>query len=379
MIRGLALVRSCCAGACRHRVGRPATLVIVLGLLVLSACSSGSRSKDNDNHNEAVPSSTSAPSGSLSPSSPPPVTVPPAASCVGATTVDVSTAADLHRALVDARPGQAIRLANGRYEGNFVATAKASAEAPIQLCGSRGAILDGGQTDGSYTLQLSGATYWQVSGLTVTGGKKGVMVDAGVGNRIEGLMVTSVGDEAIHLRTNSTDNVVASNTVRDTGLRSAKFGEGIYIGSAESNWCQISNCEPDRSDRNVIEGNDVRGTTAEAVDIKEGTSGGVLRGNTFDGSAMVESDSWVDVKGNGWRIEDNSGTAAPKDGFQVHEVVDGWGRDNVFRGNTGTVGAPGYVVDVAGPRALQDSTTVTCDNSAGGAGSGLSNVTCRNS
>jgi hypothetical protein len=373
VIRGLALIRFRCAGARRDRVSRPATLVAVLGLLALSACTSGSGSGGTG----AAPSSTSAPSGSPSPSSPSPVPAPPPASCAGATTVDVATAADLQRALDDARPGQVIRLADGQYAGNFVARAKASAEAPIHLCGNRGAVLDGGPIDGAYTLHLSGAAYWQVSGLTLTGGKKGLMVDAGVGNRIEGLMVTSVGDEAIHLRTNSTDNVVADNTVRNTGLRRAKFGEGIYIGSAKSNWCQISNCEPDRSDRNVIQGNDVSGTTAEAVDIKEGTSGGVLRGNTFNGSAMVASDSWVDVKGSGWRIEGNSGTAAPKDGFQVHEVVDGGGRNNVFAGNTGTVDAKGYVIDVAGPRAMRDSTTVSCDNRAGGAVSGLSNVPCR--
>ena len=376
MIRGLALPCSRSAGAHRHRVSRPVTLVAVLGLLALSACTSGSGGNDN----QAAPSSTSAPAPAPSPSpSPSSAPAPPPASCAGATTVDVSTAADLQRALDDARPGQTIRLADGRYKENFVATAKASAEAPIHLCGSRGAILDGGQIDGDYTLHLSGAAYWQVSGLTVTGGKKGVMVDAGVGNRIEGLMVTSVGDEAIHLRTNSTDNVVSGNTVRNTGLRRAKFGEGIYTGTAESNWCQISGCQPDRSDRNLIEGNDISGTTAEAVDIKEGTSGGVVRHNTFDGSAMAGADSWVDVKGNGWTIDGNTGTATPKDGFQVHQVVDDWGRDNVFTGNTGTVGAEGYMVNVAGPRSIRDRTTVRCDNSAGGAGKGLSNVTCRNS
>lgn len=377
MIRALALFSSRCAGAYRHRMSRSATLLAVLGLLALSACSSGSGSPGNDDG--AAPSSTSAPSGSAAPSSPFSVPLPPPASCEGVPAVDVSTAAALQRALDDAVPGQVIRLADGRYEGNFVATAKAGAEAPIHLCGSRGAVLDGGKIDGAYTLHLSGAAYWQVTGLTVTGGKKGVMVDGGVGNWLEGLLVTSIGDEAIHLRAGSTDNVVTGNTVRDTGLRRAKFGEGIYIGTAESNWCRISNCQPDRSDRNLVEGNDISGTTAESVDIKEGTSGGVLRGNTFDGSTMEESDSWVDVKGNGWRIEDNSGTAAPEDGFQVHEVVDGWGRDNVFTGNTGRVDAQGYVVDVAGPRAIQESTTVTCDNSADGAGSGLSNVDCGNS
>jgi hypothetical protein len=281
----------------------------------------------------------------------------------------------LQQALDDARPGQLIRLADGRYEGGFVATAEGTPDSPIRLCGSRDAVLDGGDIDGDYTLHLSGASYWQVSGFTVTGGQKGVMVDAGVGNRIEGLLVTSMGDEAIHLRTHSTDNVVVGNTIRDTGLRKPKFGEGVYIGSAESNWCQLTDCEPDRSDGNLVEGNDIAGTTAEAVDIKEGTSDGVLRGNTFDGSDMVEADSWVDVKGNGWTVADNVGTASPADGFQVHEVVDGWGRDTVFSGNT-VEEVAGLAVNVAGPRAIRNSTTVACDNDSDGARDGESNVEC---
>jgi hypothetical protein len=201
------------------------------------------------------------------------------------------------------------------------------------------------------------------------------MVDAGVGNRIDGLMVTSMGDEAIHLRATSTDNVVAANTIRDTGLREPKFGEGVYVGTAESNWCEVTDCRPDRSDRNVIEGNDIAGTTAEAVDIKEGTSDGVLLGNVFDGSDMVESDSWVDVKGNGWTVSGNKGTSSPEDGFQVHEVVDGWGRGTVFSGNT-VVDVAGLAINVAGPRTIRNSTTVTCDNDAEGAHGGVSNVEC---
>ena len=81
--------------------------------------------------------------------------------------------------------------------------------------------------------------------------------------------------------------------------------------------------------------NTIRGTTAEAIDVKEGTSGGVLARNTFDGSAMTEKggDSWVDVKGNGWLVADNQGTSALRDGYQTHEVVDGWGNKNIFAGN----------------------------------------------
>jgi nitrous oxidase accessory protein NosD len=350
-------------GAMRIRLG----LLAVLGGTLLAACSSGG------GDTRAEPSSA-APSSTAPAPAPLPPTVP--VSCDGGEPIEVSDADGLQRALDEAAPGQLIRLADGRYEGNFTASAVATPDAPIRLCGDRGAVLDGGAVDGDYALHLSGAAYWQVQGLTVTGGQKGVMVDGGVGNRIEGLLVTSMGDEAVHLRRGSTDNVVSGNTIRNTGLRKPKYGEGVYVGTAQSNWCQVSDCRPDRSDRNVVEGNDIAGTTAEAVDIKEGTSGGVVRGNTFDGSAMVESDSLVDVKGNDWTVEGNTGTAAPGDAFQVHEVVDGWGRGTVFAGNS-VRNAPGLLVNVAGPRSIQDTTTVSCDNQADGAARGLSNVPCQ--
>ena len=352
----------------------------VLGLLVLAACT------DDPGRREPVASpesSTSARpdrgsaarphSGSTTDGVPPSATAP-SPGCDGPEVVRVVDEGSLHRALEDAVAGQVIQLAEGRYEGNFVASADARPEEPIVLCGTRGAVLDGGQVDGDYTLHLSGASFWHLAGFTVTGGRKGVMVDGGTGVRIEALMVTSMGDEAVHLRSNSTDNVVVGNTIRDTGLRKPKFGEGIYVGSAESNWCQLTGCGPDRSDRNVVEGNDIARTTAEAVDIKEGTRDGVVRGNLFDGSAMVEADSWVDVKGNGWTVEGNSGISTPADGFQVHEVVDGWGRDTVFSGNT-VHDVPGYAVNVAGPRAIRDSTTVVCGAGDGGR-AGWTNVEC---
>ena len=357
------------------RLGIRGLVPAAVALLALTACTSGSDQRS------AAPSSAAP-----SPTTVPPTTAPPTAeegageaaalpeACAAPDAVEVSDADALQAALDDAAAGQVIRLADGTYEGNFVATAQATPDAPILLCGSRDAVLDGGEIDSDYTLHLQGASSWHLLGFTVTGGNKGVMVDAGTGHRIEGLLVTSMGDEAIHLRTNSTDNVVVGNTVRDTGLRKPKYGEGVYIGTAESNWCQQTDCEPDRSDRNLVEGNDIAGTTAEAVDIKEGTTDGVLRGNTFDGSAMVETDSWVDVKGNGWLIEGNSGSSSPTDGYQVHEVADGWGRDNVFSGNQAT-GITELAINAAGNRELRGSTTVGCDNTRDG-GTALSNVRC---
>jgi hypothetical protein len=353
----------------RRWVLRPAAWFAVLGLLVLTAC--GPLSSTGQQHGLSAARTTDSGSPPSAPAAGP--TVP----CDVGDVVDVADADGLQRALDQARPGQVIRLADGRYEGQFVARAQASAETPIRLCGSRNAVLDGGDVEHGYTLHLDGASYWQVRGITVTGGQKGVMVDSGAGNRIEGVLVTSVGDEAIHLRRNSTGNVVADNVVRETGRLKPKYGEGIYIGSARSNWCRLTDCGPDRSDGNDIVGNDIAGTTAEAVDIKEGTSNGMLRGNVFDGSQIVKADSWVDVKGNSWTIEGNTGTSSPQDGFQVHKAVAGWGQDTVFSGNRATVNGPGYGINVAAPSALRSSTKIGCDNVTVGAERGLSNVDCR--
>jgi len=132
-----------------------------------------------------------------------------------------------------------------------VATAEATANRPIVLCATPDAVLAGeGPEEIGYVLHLDGADHWRVVGLTVRDGRKGVMVDGGVGNVLQGLTVTSIGDEGIHLRSDSTDNLVIDNVVSDTGIRRDKFGEGIYVGTAQSNWCEYTDCEPDRSDRN---------------------------------------------------------------------------------------------------------------------------------
>ena len=287
-------------------------------------------------------------------------------------TVRVTNATELEDALDAARPGDVIGLAPGTYTGNFTATGDGTDEQPIMLCGDADTILDGGTTDDGYVLHLENSSHWVLQGFAVRNGQKGVMVDQSTDSVIQGLTVSTIGDEAIHLRRFSTDNRVSGNTISDTGLRKPKFGEGIYIGTAESNWCDISNCEPDRSDRNEIEGNTISGTTSESIDIKEGTSDGVLRDNTFDGSGIIEADSWVDVKGRGWVIAENTGTNSPLDGFQTHEIVDGWGTENVFRDNVAEVNGPGLGYSL---KPVRDN-VVECSNTASDAGEGLSNESC---
>jgi hypothetical protein len=361
-------MRAACDTSRRRRATarRLAALAAALGLGALAACSPSAAPR------ASRPTTPRAPGTSPSPTSPAQPSPPPGnGSCPPATTT-VSTPDQLSTALSDAKPGDSIRLSPGTYRGTFTARAPATRTAPIFLCGDASAVLSGDGVESGYVLHLDGASFWRVVGFTVRNGQKGVMVDATSDARIEGLHVEHIGDEAIHLRRDSSRNVVAHNTVRDTGLRRAKFGEGIYVGTAESNWCKVSGCRPDHSDHNDLVGNDIAATTAENIDVKEGTTGGRIIDNVFDGRGMEEADSWVDVKGNGWLIQGNRGRSAPQDGFQTHQIVDGWGTGNVFRDNTAAVDGPGYGFAFhpeLGNRLL-------CDNTVTGAAEGLSNLAC---
>src|SRR3954453_4944101 len=111
-------------------------LLAATALLVLTACGSGAGGDPGG----ARPASAGDFQGAARPTGPP---VAPPAGCQGESVVDVVTAEELQRALDEAAPGQPIRLADGKYRGSFVATAQASVDQPIHLCGSRAAVLDG--------------------------------------------------------------------------------------------------------------------------------------------------------------------------------------------------------------------------------------------
>ena len=291
-----------------------------------------------------------------------------------ATTVPVATSEQLNAALDSAKPGDVIGLADGTYSGNFTTKASGTATSRIFLCGGSGAVLDAGDTSTGYVFHLDGASYWVLSGFTAQNGQKGIVTDSSNGSVIEHLTVTNIGDEGIHLRKNSSSNLVIGNTVSHTGSHSEKFGEGIYVGTAVSNWCTYSDCVADESNYNIIAGNNISNTTAENIDIKEGTVGGVIKNNRFDGTGMTAATAWINVKGNAWTIEANEGHHSPQDGYQTHNILDQWGDHNLFSRNTGSVDGAGYAFAL---RPAMNN-TVACSNTVGGAGSGLSNIPCTN-
>jgi hypothetical protein len=375
-----------------HRV-RTAAITVLLAVAVLAVGACGDTVVAGAPTETAPPAPTfdaAGNAGAPTQSAPSAVTtVAPANASAGTVTcpsggTTVSDGPALRTALSAAHAGSVITLQPGTYTGAFTITTSGTEAAPIWVCGGRNAVIQGtgtgtGSKDTQYLFHVDHASWIRLVGFSLRDGQKGVMADGTQHSTIAGLSVSDIGDEAIHLRAFSSDNLVTGNVVSDTGHRSGKFGEGIYIGSANSNWSTYSNGDPDTSDRNQVIGNQVSGTTAENIDIKEGTTGGTVSGNVLSSVGMTSADSWIDIKGNSWTVAGNTGTGGGSlvDGIQVHAVKKGWGERNTFRGNKLAVNASGYGINVQKTKGLDN--VVGCDNVATGATSGMSDQTCSSS
>ncbi len=300
-----------------------------------------------------------------------------------ATTYQASTAKELQDAISKVKPGDVIQLAAGTYKDKFVIKGKnGTAGQPIQLTGPAGASAAVLTNSGGYGLYLDHANYWIIDGITISNSGKGVVLDTSTNNSLQNLTVHDIDDEGIHFRAFSTDNILKTSHIYNTGKSQPGFGEGVYIGSANSNWCTYTSCNPDKSDRNKILTNSIGpNVKAEGIDIKEGSSNGLIQGNTFDGSGISGqnyADSVIDVKGNNYAITGNtvinhptSGDKNLLDGFQVHQAYTGWGKNNQFSSNRFNLNTSGYGINV------QQGLTgnVVCDNnSAINTGSGVTNI-----
>ncbi|HEX8869785.1 MAG TPA: cellulose binding domain-containing protein [Lentzea sp.] len=322
----------------------------------------------------------------------------------GGDTITVSTPAQLQAALAAATGGQTIKLASGTYHGSFVVNGRAgTASQPITLSGPRDAVIinDGpagdppdcpaptAGWDSGYGLWIFNSPYWNLTGFTVQESKKGIVLDNSHHTTIDSVSVHHVDEEAVHFRRSSADSVLRNSVITDTGLVQKGYGEGVYLGSANSNWaCHGNSGGIDRSDRIQVVGNKIGpNIAAEPIDVKEGTYEGIIRGNTFDGQGITgenSADSWIDVKGIGYLIEDNTGTFRSPgtfaNGYETHNtsttpsLPNGCG--NVWRNNRSDLGGVGqYAINItsvskctAMPNVVYASNTVT------GAVKGLTNA-----
>jgi hypothetical protein len=305
----------------------------------------------------------------------------------------ITDANSLQKALDSLKSGQTLELPAGTFTrvGGFRLNAGISgtASAPIILRGHpSGTVLSSGNLNSGTALKLLGQNdHVHIVGLEVRTSQKGIEVYDSKAVRIDSVRASNFGQEALHLLQFTQNSVIQNSWIDSTGMISPQYGEGIYIGSAESNWTSKSFGKPDSSDNNRILNNrfgDV--ITAENIDIKEGTRGGWIEGNQFNGKGLANqnsADSWIDLKGNTYTVLRNTGVDSYLDGFQTHINFAGYGDSNIIAWNTLDVGSSGYGINVqtSGSRGTAPNNIVCDNNTVTGAGAGVTNVpvqTCAN-
>ncbi len=242
----------------------------------------------------------------------------------------VKTSQQLSNAIRGAKAGDMIYMADGTYHGAFeFRKKKGNKWRPITLCGSRKAVIDGkGRNVG---LLVHKSEYVNVVGITVKNASKGIRLETAKHCTLDRAMVTKTHSEAIHIQYRSHYNTVQNCTVTNTGRRKKQVGEGIYLGSSRRN-----------TPRDICIGNKILynkigpGVTAEPIDVKENSKDGYIIGNYLDGKDLCgcpDAVSLINVKGNGYRIENNVGKNAMQDFFKTSKTIKGQGRNNVFKAN----------------------------------------------
>ena len=71
------------------------------------------------------------------------------------------------------------------------------------------------------------ANFWEIKDITIRNGLKGLVTDEANYHIIDQVLVTQVGEEAIHFRKFSKYNIVINSEMSCTGLKNFGYGEEV--------------------------------------------------------------------------------------------------------------------------------------------------------
>lgn len=246
----------------------------------------------------------------------------PVSSFALADSINVYNANDLQNALKSASPGDEIIINPGSYIGNkgtsgsskahFFSNKSGTSNDPIILRSKwkgNKQVLKGESVDSGYILYLTG-DHWLIKDLKFTTAQKGIMLEGANNNTLDNIEVSNIGAEAVHFRYYSSNNILSNCYIHNTGKRTGQegFGEGVYVGTHDGH----TSAKLDPSNNNRIGGCAIGpNITAEAFDIKSGTTGTVIESNYINGQGIIgasgnpAADSFIDLKGTDVIIRNN--------------------------------------------------------------------------
>lgn len=266
----------------------------------------------------------------------------------------------IQKAIDLAKPGERIFLLPGVYFQDIETVRDGMANNPIEITGSKEAIVKGGGKTNIFNIKHS---YILIHNFTIDGKFKDkdsadsyrdkLIFITGqsysnptTGVVIKDMILKNARGECIRLKNFSVRNEVAYNTVNNCGIgdfvfkKSGKNGEGIYIGTAPEQLKSKNHTnEIDSSNGNWIHHNIINTQGNECVDIKEGSSDNLVEYNDCTGQKDPESGG-LNTRGNHniFRfntITNNIGAGIRLGGDSEEDGINNLINGNVIIGNGG--------------------------------------------
>jgi len=250
----------------------------------------------------------------------------------------------INYAIARSRPGDIVYVKNGTYREDVYIAGKNGGANYITFQNYPGhfpVIRGNGVASGRNKIIDSG--FVKFIGFTITEFQQGLFVEKSNNILLQDLKVYNVGQEAVHIKLNSSLVTLKDSVIYDTGKWQYN-GEGVYIGTSSS---QQPNSPPyDNTHDITVKGNTIYNTKDECIEAKEGTYSITIDSNKMYDCLLdpkITSPSWGAIEvmehdkyynSNPNHVIKNNVIFMTKTGIGVHTGATVF--NNVIYGQTGS-------------------------------------------
>ena len=200
-------------------------------------------------------------------------------------------------AMARAEPGDVVYVKKGNYREDVYIDRKHGGPTYITLQNFPGhaPVIVGAGVDSGRN-KITSSSFIKIVGMAITNANQGLFVEQSNNIVLSQLKVFAVGQEAIHIKANSSFVVLEDSEIFDT--RKWKYnGEGVYIGTSTSQ--QPANPPYDNTHDIVVKNNKIYNTADECIEAKEGTYNVTIDGNTLSDcllSPEIKDPNWGSIE-----------------------------------------------------------------------------------
>lgn len=242
-----------------------------------------------------------------------------------------------------AAPGDVVYVKNGTYPEDIYIDRKHGGAnyITIQNYPNHSPVIRGKGVDSGRN-KIINSSFIRLVGFTITNFQHGLFVEESNNLILKSLKVHDVGQEAIHIKANSSFVTLQDSVIHDT--RKWKYnGEGVYVGTSSSQ--QPKKPPYDNTHDILVKNNLIYNTMDECIEAKEGTYNVTIDGNTLHDcllSPEITSSTWGAIEvmehehyygSNPNHVIKNNIIRTTKTGIGVHTGAAVY--NNVIYGQTG--------------------------------------------